>query len=378
MNEPRDDGIFVGRPNVGDRARFFARVEEILESGWLTNSGTYCREFESCLGEFLGVRHCVAVANATVGLEIAARCLGMTGEVIVPSFTFVATANALSWVGITPVFCDVDPVTHNLDVAMAEQLVTERTTGIVGVHCWGRPCDIAGINALASRHGLKVLYDASHALGCTSGKVRIGGFGDAEVFSFHATKFINSFEGGAITTNDDALAEKLKTARNFGFSAPEVTALVGTNGKLCEVSAAMGLTNLESYEEFRAINAAHYERYRDGLEGVPSIRLVRYCEGEENNFQYVVVEVADGSRIMTRDKLWEALQEQGIGTRRYFYPGCHQLEPYASGSSGVRHSFPVTEALSDRVLVLPTGSRTTARQVETVIGAIRSIVEKNR
>lgn len=366
--------IYVGRPNIGDRARFLERVDDILESGWLSNAGKYCTQFEDALANFLGVRHCIAVCNATVGLEIAARCLGMEGEVIVPSFTFIATANALRWTGLTPVFCDVDPATHNLDPDLASSLVTERTTGIVGVHCWGRPCDVEGIDALAARHGLKVMYDASHALGCTHKGTRIGGFGGAEVFSFHATKFVNTFEGGAITTNDDALAEKIRAARNFGFSGPEETLLAGTNGKLCEVSAAMGLTNLESYGEFRSINESHYRRYREGLEGLPGLTVMNYPDDEENNYQYVVVEVDGEQGPLDRNELWEALESRGIRTRRYFYPGCHQLEPYAGELRDGGAFFPATEALSGRVLVLPTGSRTPETDVDTVIDAIRALL----
>ena len=224
--------LHVGRPNIGDRDALLARINGMLDRRWLTNDGPLVKEFEQRIADFVGVRHCITMCNATVALEIASRALGFSGEVIVPSFTFVATAHALQWQGITPVFTDIDPRTHNIDTSSIERLITERTTGIIGVHVWGRPCDTTGIADVASRHGLKVLYDAAHAFGCSHDGRMIGGFGGCEVFSFHATKFINSFEGGAVVTNDDALAAKLRLMRNFGFKGLDNVEYPGVNGKM--------------------------------------------------------------------------------------------------------------------------------------------------
>ena len=181
------------------------------------------------------------MCNATVALEIAIRAMGMSGEVIVPSFTFVATAHALQWQEITPVFCDIDPRTHNLDPNRIEEMITPRTTGIIGVHVWGRPCAVDALAEIAQRRHLKLLFDAAHAFGCSYQGQMIGNFGDAEVFSFHATKFFNTFEGGAVVTNDDELAAKMRLMKNFGFHGYDNVIYVGTNGKMSEVSAAMGL-----------------------------------------------------------------------------------------------------------------------------------------
>src|SRR5690606_11646345 len=205
--------LHVGRPNQGDRATLMRRIEGVLDRNWLTNDGPLVEELEQRIAADLGVRHCVAMCNGTIALEIAIRAAGLTGEVIVPSFTFVATAHALQWQGITPVFCDVEPFTHTIDPARVEELITPRTSGIVGVHVWGRACAVDELTAIAHRNNLALLFDAAHAFGCTYRQQRLGSFGDAEVFSFHATKFMNSCEGGAITTNDDAFAEKVRLMR---------------------------------------------------------------------------------------------------------------------------------------------------------------------
>jgi dTDP-4-amino-4,6-dideoxygalactose transaminase len=223
--------LHVGRPNVGDRDAFMRRVERILDARWFTNYGDCVQELEERLARYLGVRHCVTVCNATVGLEIVARALGFEGEVIVPSLTFVATAHALQWQQIRPVFCDIDPRTHCIDPDQVERLVTPRTTGIVGVHLWGRSCDVDGLQAVADRHGLGLMFDAAHAFGCTYKGRMIGGFGRAEVFSFHATKFFNTFEGGAITTDDDDLAARLRLMTNFGFAATTTSSTSGPTAR---------------------------------------------------------------------------------------------------------------------------------------------------
>ncbi|MCA9936342.1 MAG: aminotransferase class I/II-fold pyridoxal phosphate-dependent enzyme, partial [Anaerolineales bacterium] len=183
-----DEPLHVGRPNIGSRRQFFQQIEDILDRRQLSNDGPYVQSFERELSQLTGVKHCVAVSNATVGLEIAIRALGLTGEVIVPSMTFVATAHALQWLGITPVFCDIDPQTMNLDPTQVEVLITPQTSGIIGVHLWGRPCATESLADIARRHNLKLLYDAAHAVGCSYKGQMIGNFGDAEVFSFHATK----------------------------------------------------------------------------------------------------------------------------------------------------------------------------------------------
>lgn len=366
--------LHVGRPNLGNRQRLIERITEMLDRDWLTNNGPFVLEFERKIAEFTGVRNCVAMCNGTIALEIAIRALGLKGEVIVPSFTFVATAHALQWQEITPVFCDITPGTHHLDRAQAEKLITPQTTGIIGVHTYGIPCDIEALEKLAKHHGLKLLFDAAHAIGCSYKGKMIGGFGDCEIFSFHATKFFNTFEGGAILTNDDALAEKTRLMRNFGFSGYDNVIYIGTNGKMTEVCAAMGLTSLESLEEFVETNRRNHAAYRRGLAGIPGVRVVAYDERERTNYQYVIAEVDEKEAGLTRDELVEVLFAENVLARRYFYPGCHRMEPYRSQFPEAWRTLPETEKVSERVMALPNGTSVDENAISRICGIVRTAI----
>ena len=370
-----EEKLHVGRPNIGDRATLLARIEDMLDRRWLTNNGRFVQEFECALADFLGVKHCIAVCNATVGLEIAIKASGLTGEVIVPSFTFVATAHALQWQEITPVFCDVDPKTHNIDPRRVEEMITPRTTGIMGVHLWGRACDVDALSEIARRHDLRLLFDAAHAFGSSHAGSMIGNFGDVEVFSFHATKFFNTFEGGAIATNDDDLAARIRLMKNFGFAGQDNVIYLGTNGKMNEVSAAMGLTSLESVDEFVAVNRSNYERYREELAGVPGVGLVSYDGEDRYNYQYIVLDVDEAAAGIGRDEIVEVLWSENVVARRYFHPGCHRMEPYRSLYPHAGLMLPVTEDLTGRLITLPTGTAVGPDQISKIAETIRSAVK---
>jgi dTDP-4-amino-4,6-dideoxygalactose transaminase len=366
--------LHVGRPNIGNKQRLLNRISQMLERNWLTNDGPFVQELETRIAEFVGVRHCVAMCNGTVALEIAIRALELSGEVIVPSFTFIATAHALQWQEITPVFGDIDPKTHTLDPGKIEQLITPRTTGIVGVHTWGRPCDVDALETIARRHKLQLLFDAAHALGCSYKGKRVGGFGRCEVLSFHATKVFNSFEGGAIVTNDDALAQKMRLMRNFGFGDADQVVYIGTNGKMTEASAAMGLTSLESLADFIEINRHNHAAYRAELAKVTGVEVIAYDESEQNNYHYVVCEVDEQAAGLTRDQLVAVLIAENVLARRYFYPGCHQMEPYRSYFPIAGLVLPETEHLCRRVMVLPTGTAVSAEVIAQICAIIRTAV----
>jgi len=366
--------LHVGRPNVGNRDRLLDRIKDMLDRNWLTNNGPYVQEFERQLAEFAGVRHCVAMCNGTVALEIAIRALGLTSEVIVPSFTFIATAHALQWQEITPVFCDIDPRTHNLDPAQVEKMITPRTSGIIGVHTWGRPCNIDALEAIARRRNLQLMFDAAHAFGCSYKSKFIGGFGRCEVFSFHATKFFNTFEGGAILTNDDVLAEKMGLMRNLGFRGYDHVIYIGTNGKMTEVCAAMGLTSLESVEEFIATNLRNYLAYRHELDGIPGVSMMAYDERERTNYQYIVLAVDELAAGLTRDELVRVLAVENVLARRYFFPGCHRMEPYRSYFPHAARILPETEKLCHRVMVLPNGRSVDEQAIAQICQIIRTAV----
>jgi dTDP-4-amino-4,6-dideoxygalactose transaminase len=363
--------LHTGRPNLGDMSRFLERLQDLLERRWLTNNGPLVLEFERRVAELAGVRHCVAMCNATVGLQVAARALGMTGEVIVPSFTYPATAHVLAWLGITPVLCDVDRVTGNIDVAMAEAAITPRTTGILGVHVWGRPCEVDRLEDLAARRGLALLFDSAHAFGVVRNGRPLGGSGNAEVFSFHATKFVNSLEGGALVTDDDEVADRTRSLRNFGFVDDDVQA-VGTNAKMNEVCAAMGLTSLDSMEEFLAVNLRNHLAYRAGLAGVDGVRLHEYEPDIRSNHQFVVIEVDERRIGLGRADVMRVLRAENVITRAHFSPGCHRMRPYRDGIP--QTAFPNTDALAARVITLPTGNAIGEHEIGRLCALIRFIV----
>lgn len=366
--------LFVGRPNLGKKKVFFSRVKQILSTRRLSNQGPMVQEFEKRVAESLGVGHVVAMCNATAAIEIACHALGLQGEVILPSYTFIATAHALQWQGINPVFCDMDPKTHNIDPAKIERLITPKTSGIIGVHVWGRGCDTDAIEAIASRHKLKVMYDASHAFACTHRGKRIGSFGECEVFSFHATKFINCLEGGVVATNNGKLAQQMRMMANFGFTGYDRVEYLGINGKMNEISAAMGLTNLEAMDEIMETNRRNYHAYREQLAGIPGISLLAYDLKERNNYQYVILEVDPVCCRKSRDQIVDALHAENVIARKYFWPGCHRMEPYRTLDPDASRHLPQTERVASNVIVLPTGQQMRDGEIARVCRVIRDLV----
>ena len=366
--------LHVGRPNIGNRDRFLRRANEILDRGWLSNNGPVVQEFERKIADYLGVTHCVAMCNGTIALEIATRALDLKGEVIVPSYTFIATAHALQWQEITPIFADIDPTTHNLDPQSVRRMITPRTTGIIGVHLWGRASAAKELQALADQHHLKLLFDASHGFGCSLRGTMLGGLGECEVFSFHATKFFNTFEGGAIVTANGVLAEKMRLMRNFGFAGYDNVIYSGTNGKMTEMAAAMGLTNLEDLDSFVAINRRNYDLYRCGIEEIKGLSLLKYDESENNNYQYIVAEV--GSEYsLSRDAIVEALHAENVLARKYFWPGCHNMEPYRSYYPNAGLVLPNTKRVAERVVVLPSGSTISEDDIRAIVAVLKVLGE---
>ncbi len=365
------DPLHVGRPNIGDRGRLAKRFFDILDRRVLTNNGPYVRQFEENIAQLLGVKHCVATCNATAALQMAVRVLELSGEVILPSLTFIATAHALAWQGITPVFCDVDINTHTLDPQQVRSLVTEHTSAILGVHLWGRPCDIPALTKIAADGNLRLFFDAAHAIGCSSGGRMLGNFGDLEVLSFHATKVLNSFEGGALVTNDASLAAELRLARNFGFSGVDQVTALGINAKMCEISAAMGLTSLESFDSFCAHNRANYDLYGQQLQDIPGIALRPYDTSERHNYQYIVLDCQGDNRSLTRDELLTVLHLENVIARRYFYPGCHHMEPYRTLYPGAVFRLKNTCQLVSRLLLAPNGTAIGADDIRTISQVLR-------
>ncbi|MEM8709760.1 MAG: DegT/DnrJ/EryC1/StrS family aminotransferase [Planctomycetota bacterium] len=373
-----DEKLHVGLPNIGDKARLMSRIEDLLDRRWLTNNGPYVQAFEKRVAEMIGVKHCIAMANGTIGLEIMTRAAGLTGEVIVPSFTFVATAHALKWQEIRPVFADVDPKTHCLDPARVEELITPQTTGIIGVHCWGQPAAALELQQIADRHGLALMFDAAHAFGCAASpdldegakdpaRMRmIGSLGRAECFSFHATKVINCFEGGAVTTDDDELAEAIRLMRNFGFEGKDNVTHIGSNGKMSEVSAAMGLTSLDAYDEFVERNRRNYNAYAARLGAINGLEVFPHDDSRPHNFHYVVFEVDEDAAGLSRDELVTVLEAENVLARRYFYPDSHRMEPYRSNQPTAHLVLQETERLCQRVMSFPNGGSVDEEAIDRI------------
>lgn len=366
--------LHVGKPNIGNRESFKRYVDDIFDLGWLTNNGSMVQELEQRIADYHGVKHCVAMCNGTIALEIAIRALKLEGEVIIPSYTFIATAHALHWQAITPIFADIDPATHNLDPDSVRSMITPRTTGILGVHLWGRIARVKELQAIADEYGLKLMFDAAHAFGCSYKGAMVGSFGSCEVLSFHATKFFNTFEGGAVLTNDDELAEAMRLMRNFGFSGRDNVIHPGTNGKMIEVVAAMGLVNFGAIDSVLKSNRRNCQVYREGLFNLPGISLLAYDESEQNNSQYIVMLVGEDCPA-TRDQIIEVLHAENVLARRYFWPGCHNMKPYRDLFPHAGLLLPNTQQVAGRVVVLPTGNSIDVEKIKLIISVIKVFIE---
>jgi dTDP-4-amino-4,6-dideoxygalactose transaminase len=268
----------------------------------------------------------------------------------------------------------VDPVTHNLDPARVEALITPQTSAILGVHLWGRPCAVDALTELAGRHRVRLVFDAAHAFGCSSRGRPLGSFGDAEVYSFHATKAVHAVEGGAVVTANAALAERVRKMRNFGFAGFDHVVSLGTNAKMHEFSAGVGLCSLEEFPHVSDTNRRAQDAYRTGLSGVPGTEVIRYPDGESHNYHYVVVDVHPGECPLTRDELVYVLAAENVVARRYFFPGCHRMEPYSIRYPFWDKTLPVTNGLVHRLLVLPNGTAAGAAAVGRVCEIIRAAV----
>ncbi|WP_247597727.1 aminotransferase class I/II-fold pyridoxal phosphate-dependent enzyme [Streptomyces sp. RKND-216] len=365
----------VGRPNPIVRERFLERLNRALDTEWLSNMGPLSEEFEQRVAELAGTRHCVSMCNATVALQMLVGDPG-TGaesgdEVIVPALTFPATAHAVAWRGLRPVFCDVDPVTGLIDPDRIPELLSPRTRAILGVHLWGQACDVPRLEKIAAGAGVRLFFDAAPAVGCTHDDTRIGAFGDAEVFSFHATKVVNSFEGGAVVTNDDDLAERLRQARNFGFTSDGTVGLVGTNGKMSEAAAAMGLTSLESLEETIAHNRANHRTYLRALADVPGVTPYDYGLRHRNSHHYMMVTVEPEQTGLDRDLLLQVLHAEHVLARPYFSEPLHRMKPYAGAAPT---TLPGAEYLCRRLLALPTGPAVRDEDIEIICDVVRVAV----
>jgi dTDP-4-amino-4,6-dideoxygalactose transaminase len=358
--------IMVGKPNIAMNDSLMQQFEEVLKSKTLSNNGPKVRELEKKIATYIGVEHCVLVNNATIGLEILLDTLDISGEILMPSYTFVATAHAAYRTGLTPVFVDILSETHCMDIDKVKEAVNSNVSAILAVNLWGIPCDISALEQLANDLQIPLVFDSAHAFGASFGERMIGTFGTAEVFSFHATKFFNTFEGGVITTNDGVLAEKLRLYRGFGIASPDNVVQVGTNAKLSEFHAVMGLANFEQLDTFVKINHDNYVSYRESFSNSGIGEILELDKFGISNYQYVVLEL-DDQFVIHRDEIIAHFESLNVYFRKYFWPSCHNMQPYSSNPSvHSRNSLSVTEKVADRVLILPTGSSVSADQCQEI------------
>lgn len=362
------EGLPLARPRVSDKDAVLKAVDKILSSGALTN-GTHVRTLEDKAADYLGVTHCVAVASCTSGLMLVLKAMGLSGDVVLPSFTFAATAHAAVWNELRPVFADIDPGSLTLDPASAGHAVGIRTSAILATHTFGTPADVAGLSDLARRNGLRLIFDAAHAFGSLHGQRPIGGFGDAEVFSLSPTKVLVAAEGGIIATNDDLLAERCRIGRDYGNPGDYDCVFVGLNARMSEVHAAIALASFEDLEERIERRNGLAALYRQALAGVPGIEFPTVPEGSRSTFKDLAILVDRHTFGGGPDMVAEALAAEGIDTRRYFAPPVHQMRAYRTLAS-VNGSLPVTEHVSARVLTLPLWVGMTDSDVQRVKEAI--------
>lgn len=358
--------LHAGQINSPQSNELETAFRGIFSRRFYANHGPLERELDSRLATYLGVRHAISITNGTLALMILLRALGLTGKVLVPSFTFPGTVQALSWAGLEPEFCDVDASTHNLSTATVSDRLGSGATAVLGVHLWGRACDVKGLAALAEEHGLILLYDAAHAFGCTAGGRLVGGFGVAEMFSFHATKVLNAAEGGCITTNDDELAARVRTMRTFHESETRADVAFRMNGKLSEAQAAVALCSLDEVEANINANKLRYELYKKRLAPFSGIEFIDHAYGEKSNYQYVLVQVEKEAAGISRDRLMQILRAENVFARKYFSPGVHRALPYREQYPEVLNRLPVTDELSDSLMQLPTGQAVSQDDVERV------------
>jgi dTDP-4-amino-4,6-dideoxygalactose transaminase len=343
---------YVTRPFLPPLEEFLPYLEQIWESRWLTNSGVFHERLESALAEYLGVKHLALFTNGTIALVTALQALRVTGEVITTPYSFVATAHSLVWNNIRPVFVDVDPETCNLDPKRIEAAITPQTTALLPVHCYGTPCDVEAMQALADVYGLKIIYDAAHAFRVDKGSQSVLQYGDLSVLSFHATKVFHTFEGGAIVCPDAKTKKRINYLKNFGF-ADEVTIVAsGINGKMSEIQAAMGLAQLDHMDRLIEQRGRIDATYRRSLAGIPGIELLAEPVGFTPNHSYFPIFVGPEYGV-TRDGLYERLRAEDVLARRYFYPLISDMPMYRGLASAAPANLPQATRLAQRVLCLP-------------------------
>jgi dTDP-4-amino-4,6-dideoxygalactose transaminase len=346
----RKDPIYVTRPFLPPFEEFVEGIKKIWDSQILSNHGPIFNELDRCLTDYLKVDHLALFVNGHQALEIGLTALGLTGEVITTPFTFASTTHAIVRCGLTPVFCDIRMNDYNIDEFLIESLITEKTSAILPVHVYGNPCNLDAISSIAEKYHLRVIYDAAHAFGVQVDGRGIGSFGDLSMFSFHATKIFNTIEGGALSFTDQELERKLYLLHNFGIAGPEDVLCAGTNAKMNELQALMGLASLPYIDQQISKRKSKVERYQSLLNFVDGIRMIPENSIICSNYAYFPILVEEKKYGMARDELFHLLASHNIFARKYFYPLVPNYECYRGK---YRADVPVANYVADRIMTLP-------------------------
>lgn len=346
---------------------YIEEIRDIWESCWLTNMGEKHRQLEASLSKYLDTPNITLFTNGHLALECAIAALKLTGEVITTPFTFASTTHAIVRNRLEPIFCDINPIDYTIDVDKIEELITDKTSAILPIHVYGNICNIKEIEKIAKKHNLKVIYDAAHAFGVTLDGVGIGNFGDASMFSFHATKVFNTIEGGAITYKDAELKKVMNDIKNFGITGPESVEYIGGNAKMNEFQAAMGICNLRHVDNEINKRKRIVDRYIENLVDMSGIKLVQPQDGVDGNYSYFPVLFEK----ISRDEVYETLKANNIFARKYFYPLTSDFECYKNKfSSDVT---PVAKYISERILTLPLYADISIQDVDRICSIIKKL-----
>ena len=369
-NNPGKEIITVTSPLLPDLEEFHGYLKQIWDRKWITNNGDFHKKFEAALAEFLKVPYVSLFTNGTLPLITALQALRITGEVITTPYSFVATTHALWWNGIKPVFVDIDPKTGNISPDHIEAAITPRTTAIMPVHVYGKPCDTEAIQSIADKYGLKVIYDAAHAFGVEINGKSILNAGDLSTLSFHATKVFNTIEGGAMVMHDEKTKKRIDYLKNFGFAGETEVVGPGINSKMDEVRAAYGLLNLKQVDQ--AIEARHRVaiKYREALKGVEGITFFEDMPGVKHNYSYFPIFVNAEKYGMTRDELYFKMKENNVWGRRYFYPLISEFSTYRGLESAAPENLPNAHKMANSVICLPMHHALSDEDVQRVLDYI--------
>lgn len=365
------DQITVTSPLLPDLEEFNVLLKEIWQSKWITNNGRFHRQLEKELAEYLKVPYISLFTNGTLPLITALQALRITGEVITTPYSFVATTHSLWWNGIKPVFVDIDPATCNLDPAKIEAAITPKTTAIMPVHCYGKPCDTKGIQKVADKYGLKVIYDAAHAFGVEVDGESLLNAGDLSTLSFHATKVYNTIEGGALVMHDEVMKKRIDYLKNFGFANETTVVAPGINSKMDEMRAAYGILNLRQVDSAIEARSKVARKYREALREVEGVTFFDDMPGVRHNYSYFPVFIDAEKFGMTRDELYFKMKDADVLGRRYFYPLISEFSTYRGLPSATPDNLPVATRIADQVICLPMHHDLTDEDVERVIATVR-------